>query len=368
MSRVQLVVALAAAVALSQAAHAAPSFAFLQLSDLHVGEGCPSPYDGSEDCYSVQNLRAAVAQVNGEVVASDGIAFVLVTGDITSSAEPAQFAKAAEILATISVPVFSAMGNHDTWAYDAVKGDETSSPQGDQTFASTFAGQFSTGDAPSLRRLRGGLTVQVSTTTLGYANATVDNPENKCRSNFQNFELRVDDGTPGFVSFVVGDWNTREAAVPGWNGTLPMGTLFNFTGGTFPWLQQRLAAIAADKPSKVFIVQHQPYRCPVPIPDWAFCFSKNDKAALRTALAGAMPVGQYWGLISGHTHLWGNGTAFDQAGWETFRQWTSSACKGDGFDHSMSSSMASFNVVDGETTWIRKRWRENGVWKMSQGT
>src|SRR5690242_19452146 len=67
---------------------AAPALAAIQLgllSDLHIGEGCPSPYNGTDDCYSVQNLQLAIQRINDVVGPADGLAAVFITGDITSS-------------------------------------------------------------------------------------------------------------------------------------------------------------------------------------------------------------------------------------------------------------------------------------------
>merc|ERR1711871_1695975 len=113
---------------------------FAVLADLHVGENCTSPYEGEDDCYSVQHLLSAVKQLNAQRRAYN-VSFVVVVGDMTSSAEPSQFAKAASILDTLEVPFFPMMGNHDVWTYSAKS--DAKSPTGDQLFEQAFKTQLS---------------------------------------------------------------------------------------------------------------------------------------------------------------------------------------------------------------------------------
>ena len=78
------------------------------LTDLHVGEACnPGPYNGTEDCACIVNDRRAVAKINS-LAAIDA---VIITGDITSSALPSEWEKAAEILSDLRMPYFPTMGN-----------------------------------------------------------------------------------------------------------------------------------------------------------------------------------------------------------------------------------------------------------------
>jgi hypothetical protein len=43
------------------------AFRLAILSDLHVGEGCPSPYNFEENCYSVQALKRTVNLINSNL-------------------------------------------------------------------------------------------------------------------------------------------------------------------------------------------------------------------------------------------------------------------------------------------------------------
>lgn len=52
------------------------------LSDIHIGEGCPSPYNFEENCYSVQSARRTINLINSNLTDID---LIIITGDITGS-------------------------------------------------------------------------------------------------------------------------------------------------------------------------------------------------------------------------------------------------------------------------------------------
>lgn len=99
---------------------ACPLASFGYIADLHVGEGCNSSMAGyalnDTDCYSVHNLQTTIAKINQEAGAAN-LAFVIVGGDITSSAQPMQFIAARRMLDQLVVPYIAIMGNHDVWWY-----------------------------------------------------------------------------------------------------------------------------------------------------------------------------------------------------------------------------------------------------------
>ncbi|MBI2900339.1 MAG: metallophosphoesterase [Planctomycetes bacterium] len=263
-------------------------FSFAIITDIHIGEGYDS-YGGQEDAITAR-ARKAVARVNAE-----NVAFVFILGDLTDSAEPAEFAKARAIFDGFSVPWYPIIGNHDMWTYTSSA--EADAPVGDALFAQTFAGRFE------------GLVHNVE---------TVWNPEKQCWSTFRNFEVRHG----GYV-FLGLDWNTRSHATVG-KGANPGGDLHDFAGGTFPWLQSRLAALPADA-KRVFLLQHQPFRTPAPVPDWIYAFSGAEKDKLRAALLAAAPAALYWGHFAGHLHREASLDAFDE--WPGFAQVETDACK-----------------------------------------
>ena len=64
------------------------------IADTHVGEGCSSSTSGYQlndtNCYSVRDLKRVVAKVNS-LNKNQSIAFVILGGDVTSSAQTNEF-------------------------------------------------------------------------------------------------------------------------------------------------------------------------------------------------------------------------------------------------------------------------------------
>lgn len=150
---------------------------FVFIADTHLGEGCstaPTGYEANDtDCYSVADLRRTISRVN-ELKPS----FVIVGGDITSSAQQTEFDAAKHLLDQLEMPYIPVMGNHDIWSYDQVVGDRTSTPAGDVMFAQTFSDVFT----PFMNFSDG---------SFVYPNTSVYNPPHKCNSSFQSWRLHA---------------------------------------------------------------------------------------------------------------------------------------------------------------------------------
>lgn len=80
---------------------ATESFRFAQLTDIHLSPHNPAP---------TEDLLRSVAQIN----ATDGIDFVLVTGDLTEEGDRATLEKVKSILDLLKVNYYVALGNHET--------------------------------------------------------------------------------------------------------------------------------------------------------------------------------------------------------------------------------------------------------------
>ena len=316
--------------------HAASALRLALLTDLHVGEGCGSPYNGSEACPSVVNDRRAVARINALSPPAD---FVLITGDITSSSWPTQWAKAADILSELSVPYFPLMGNHDVWPY--TDSNETRGPTGDTLFQATF-----------------GALLSASPYVSSYAPRPVRNLHNTT-SSYQSLVVTLPSDGGARLAFFCGDWSTREPAplgepgVPGW---VERG-LSDFPGGPLPWLRDSLAAAAAlppaTRPTRLFLAQHQPVTCPFYMPDALFCFGALDKVLLEAALQQHWPRAAWWGVLAGHNHLFLNqSTPF--LDWPAFREVETSAAKGDGLDKDQASSFSVLTFAGSELALIEQ--------------
>lgn len=145
------------------------------------------------------------------------------------------------------------------------------------------------------------------------------------------------------VHFVAPDFNTRQKAPPpcpghsptGGCGVMGMAELSNFSHGAMPWFEHQLRMLghmsASARATTVMLLTHQPFRCRPGVPDWYFCFSKTDKALVQDVIrSSGIPVTRFFGQLAGHQHRWFNGTAFDDPDFASFRQFETSAVKGDG--------------------------------------
>jgi len=115
----------------------AGQFRVAMITDLHIGhtntsswedwwQTPPGDYDYGDPCWYgafsgsestfAQYLRNSVSWINGHRQ-EQNIKLVVVTGDITQSAELAEFQKAKSILDSLEIPYVPIPGNHDLWPY-----------------------------------------------------------------------------------------------------------------------------------------------------------------------------------------------------------------------------------------------------------
>ena len=338
------------------------------IADIHLGEGCATPLlPDSPNCSNWVDLNRSINYITNNISGKKNLSLVLVGGDVTASGDATQYRVVRGMLDALPVSYFPIMGNHDIWPYNESY-DAPDASYGDVAFGATFAHMLSR--------------------TGAYANTTVYNPERKCNSTFQSFELDLGamaaagqlSPTPALgagataaaddlqgVLVLAPDFNTRRKALPGYKGALGEADLHNFTGGVFPWLKGRLAAARETPPTNIVLMIHQPFRCRAGVPDSAFCFSGHDKDAVRGLLAAHYPLSTYWGGLFGHQHRWFNGTAFDEAEWSDFRQWENSAVKGDVSDSAMSSSITTLDFDKGEVVSMTRHWIEGSEWQEATG-
>ena len=342
------------------------------MADAHVGEGCNSSKTGyrlnDRNCYSVRDLRAAVERVNEIHEQNDSVplSLVLLGGDVTASAQETEFIAARRELDRLSMPYLPVMGNHDVWTYIPDIGDLTPAPSADTLFASVFQTTFERFQCQQ---------------NFSYKNVTVYNPSHMCNSTFQSWSLSgscdvlQNNKDLQNVKVIAPDFNTRLRAPPpcpktlptGGCGVLGMAELFDFKNGTLDWFRKEVTDNTPQEIETVIFLIHQPFRCRFGVPDWYFCFSKENKKVIRNIISSS-PVDnkKFWGVLAGHQHRWFNGTAFDEPAFKHFRQWENSAIKGDYFDSKMSSSFTVLTFEDSNLIDLEMHWRENGVWKKRQ--
>ena len=246
----------------------------VHLTDVHIGWGVPdygSPgYDdqpAGEEGIAAQRLRQAVAWVNANA-ATEGITLVLVTGDITDSAERSEFLVARMILDGLTVPYAIIPGNHDIWPYSSL--DEAPAPSGAQLFAEVFA--------EPLQRL-------AQASVAWHDGRSADDP-----LSLQNYAFVL-----GGARFIAVDLSTRDHAILGNPGVCDPACSFLPKEG-LAWLQQNVA----DGPGlPIVVLSHYPL-WPIPIA----AFRLTQWRALQGVLASA-PLSVLW--LSGHLHLWWTG-------------------------------------------------------------
>jgi predicted MPP superfamily phosphohydrolase len=100
-------------------------FSFVHISDTHIGEGLgdygtPGFYNDTmpaiDESEPDVRLRKAVQWINANSI-SKNIKFVVVSGDLTGSAEKSEFLKFKEIMSDLQMPYVPVIGNHDVWPY-----------------------------------------------------------------------------------------------------------------------------------------------------------------------------------------------------------------------------------------------------------
>lgn len=168
------------------------------LSDIHIGEGCASPYNYEENCYSVENARRTVDYINSHLKSQ--IDLIIITGDITGSGQRTEYVKANEILQGLSVPWVPLIGNHDTWPYSDTW--EHATADGDAYFGEIF-----------------GAHIKASKFVSHYPNRTAYDPAHGFNQVPQNIEITFSLGETDGVIFG-GDFNTRMHALFGNKGNL----------------------------------------------------------------------------------------------------------------------------------------------------
>jgi predicted phosphodiesterase len=209
-------------------------FRFAILADLHVGSRVGDAL-----------VAAAVDDLN-----SSGAELVVQLGDITDHGDPAEFERAAEILAKLQMPCTTMMGNHDVFSFEQ---DRLS---GRELYTAAF------GRGPE------GLLFEHK----GIRFAVLDSAEHAV-SPFPSFDLLS--GT--FLD------------EPG--GALVRGSLS-------PQQHDILAEVAAPGSPPAFVFLHHPPQPFISFPPVLFGLRDADSGRLHATVDS----GNVWGVFAGHTH------------------------------------------------------------------
>ncbi len=223
-----------------------------------------------------ERLQTVVDAINAAIVDRD-IQLVAVLGDIGWNGG---LPTAKGLLDQLQVP------------YIPLIGDNEYHGGAEQTFDTTFAPIYD----------------DLATALAGWHKAAtpVDNPETGVQSWFQNFGFDYQG-----VHFLAVDWCARTDGTGEYGGDV--GYLHDFEGGTLPWFENQLLALADAEPDSVIMLTH------IPMHEGAF---EVDTAAV-VADATAPYATQLWADLAGHVHLtYGvDGESFEV--WATAATWSS---------------------------------------------
>lgn len=274
---------------------AAYAFSFVHITDVHVGEDYNqngNDYGGngfdndtvpySDNSQPVRALKNAVTWINANA-ALKNIKFVIVSGDLTGSAEKSEMLHCRDILNKLQIPYVPIIGNHDIWPYVRYN-YEARYAYGDSVWNEVFDSVFTANklffenwdDGTRLSR-------------------TYD-PEDSLEHYFQNFSFEYDD----FVFYGL-DFNPRYHVHKAEPGIGPEAQLMDWNGGTFSWLKQELASNTHLGNENTILIAHHPITDNLIMFASGFVFERNEYDKMVAMLAPYKNSLALW--LSGHIHF-----------------------------------------------------------------
>lgn len=266
-------------------------FSFVHITDTHIGEGF-SDY-GTTGFYNdtmpvidsskpTRALQEAVKWINFHEQ-DRNIKFVLVSGDLTGSAEKSEFLKFKEIMNELHVPYVPVIGNHDVWPYIRYQ-QEAPYATGDSIMNEVFADVYDKGK------------LFFDNWNDGTRLSKTYNPETQRESYLQNFSFEYDH----FIFYGL-DFNPRYHVNKAEPGIGPEAQLMDWNGGTFRWLKNELANNPNKKNHNVCFFSHHPATDNILVILSNFVF---DAAEYNTLWNGLSPYKNNLGLwMAGHIHI-----------------------------------------------------------------
>ncbi|MEN9449306.1 MAG: hypothetical protein RJA25_2596 [Bacteroidota bacterium] len=266
-------------------------FSFVHITDVHIGEdvddyGTPGYFNDTmpaeDNSKPVVRLKKAVQWINDHID-SKNIKFVVISGDLTGSAEKSEYQMCKKILDDLKVPYVPIIGNHDIWPYVRYQ-DEAPYACGDSILNEVFADAFER-NKHFFQNWNDG--TRLSRTY---------NPETGLEHYFQNYSFEYD----GFVFYGL-DFNPRYHVKKAEPGIGPEARLMDWAGGTYRWLKEELKNNPNKKKHNVCFIAHHPVTDNLLFIISGFVFDWQDYVKLTDMLA---PYKENLGLwMAGHIHI-----------------------------------------------------------------
>ncbi len=266
-------------------------FSFVHISDTHIGEGI-GDYGTSgffndtmpdiDTSAPAKDLRQAVKFINYHEI-DKNIKFVVISGDLTGSAEKSEFQMCKKIMDGLNMPYVPVIGNHDIWPYVRYQ-SEAPYACGDSVMGEVFAEVYDK-DKLFFQNWNDGTRL----------NRTF-NPETQKEHYLQNFSFEYDN----FIFYGL-DFNPRYHVNKAEPGIGPEAQLMDWTGGTFQWLQHELSINPNKKNHNVCLISHHPATDNILFILSNFVFDFNEYNKIITGLT---PYKNNLGLwMAGHIHI-----------------------------------------------------------------